>query len=38
MSGEHLKRNLGLFGLIATGISSMIGASIYIVPFQIQKT
>ena len=38
MSGEHLKRNLGLTGLIATGISSMIGASIYIVPFQIQKT
>ena len=38
MSGEHLKRNLGLLGLIATGISSMIGASIYIVPFQIQKT
>ena len=38
MSGAHLKRNLGLLGLIATGISSMIGASIYIVPFQIQKT
>lgn len=38
MSGVHLKRNLGLLGLIATGISSMIGASIYIVPFQIQKT
>lgn len=37
MSAVHLKRNLGLLGLIATGISSMIGASIYIVPFQIQK-
>lgn len=36
MSEHHLKRNLGLIGLIATGASSMIGASIYIVPFEIQ--
>ena len=36
MSEQHLKRNLGLIGLIATGASSMIGASIYIVPFEIQ--
>ncbi len=36
MTEQHLKRNLGLIGLIATGASSMIGASIYIVPFEIQ--
>lgn len=36
MIEKELKRNLGLIGLIATGASSMIGASIYIVPFEIQ--
>jgi amino acid transporter len=36
MQKNQLKRNLGLVGLIATGASSMIGASIYIVPFEIQ--
>ncbi len=36
MSEQTLKRSLGLIGLIATGASSMIGASIYIVPFEIQ--
>ncbi len=32
-----LTRHLGLFGLAATGICSMIGASIYVVPFMIQR-
>ena len=34
---NHLKRQLGLLGLAATGICSMIGASIYVVPFMIQR-
>ncbi|MFZ9661240.1 MAG: APC family permease, partial [Chitinophagaceae bacterium] len=34
---RQLSRSIGTIGLIATGISSMIGASIYIVPFMIQK-
>lgn len=32
-----LTRQLGLVGLTATGICSMIGASIYVVPFMIQR-
>ena len=32
-----LTRQLGLVGLAATGICSMIGASIYVVPFMIQR-
>lgn len=36
-STTHLTRQLGLLGLTATGICSMIGASIYIVPFMIQR-
>lgn len=32
-----LTRHLGLTGLAATGICSMIGASIYVVPFMIQR-
>lgn len=32
-----LTRSLGLFGLTATGVCSMIGASIYVVPFMIQR-
>lgn len=32
-----LSRQLGLVGLTATGICSMIGASIYVVPFMIQR-
>ena len=32
-----LNRNLGLVGLTATGVCSMIGASIYVVPFMIQR-
>ena len=34
---SHLNRQLGLLGLAATGICSMIGASIYVVPFMIQR-
>lgn len=33
----HLSRQLSLTGLTATGICSMIGASIYVVPFMIQR-
>lgn len=32
-----LNRSLGLIGLTATGVCSMIGASIYVVPFMIQR-
>jgi basic amino acid/polyamine antiporter, APA family len=34
---KRLSRNISIVGLVATGISSMIGASIYIVPFMLQK-
>lgn len=34
----HLSRQLGLLGLAATGICSMLGASVYIVPFMIQRS
>lgn len=34
---SKLTRHLGLTGLAATGICSMIGASIYVVPFMIQR-
>lgn len=37
MSHSNLKRRLGLAGLAATGICSMLGASVYIVPFMIQR-
>ena len=33
----RLKRHIGLWALAATGICSMIGASIHVVPFMIQK-
>jgi basic amino acid/polyamine antiporter, APA family len=33
----NLNRQMGLVGLAATGICSMIGASIYVVPFMIQR-
>ena len=36
-SSTKLTRHLGLLGLAATGICSMIGASIYVVPFMIQR-
>jgi APA family basic amino acid/polyamine antiporter len=36
-SHHGLSRQLGLAGLAATGICSMIGASIYVVPFMIQR-
>jgi len=34
---KGLKRQLGLVGLAATGICSMLGASVYVVPFMIQR-
>ena len=37
MSNSHLSRHLGLLGLASTGICSMLGASIYVVPFMIQR-
>lgn len=37
MPEQNLKRHLGLVGLIATGICSMLGASINVVPFMIQR-
>lgn len=33
-----LNRQLGLTGLAATGICSMLGASVYVVPFMIQRS
>lgn len=38
MSGTGLRRDLGLVGLAATGICSMVGAGINIVPFVLQRT
>lgn len=37
MSKGSLSRHLGLLGLASTGICSMLGASIYVVPFMIQR-
>ncbi len=37
IKGTHLNRQMGLLGLAATGICSMIGASIHVVPFMIQR-
>ena len=36
-NSSTLNRSLGLIGLTATGVCSMIGASIYVVPFMIQR-
>ncbi|MHA7131414.1 APC family permease [Algoriphagus namhaensis] len=36
-TSSHLSRKLGLLGLLSTGVCSMIGASIYVVPFMIQR-
>ncbi len=36
-SKTSLDRQLGLLGLAATGICSMLGASVYVVPFMIQR-
>lgn len=38
MPATPLSRKLGLMGLIATGVCSMIGASINIMPFMIQRS
>jgi len=37
IKGTNLNRQMGLLGLAATGICSMIGASIHVVPFMIQR-
>ena len=37
-SSTGLARNLGLLGLAATGICSMLGAAINIIPFMIQRS
>ncbi|MCB0492335.1 MAG: APC family permease [Cyclobacteriaceae bacterium] len=37
MKKNNLSRHLGLLGLASTGICSMLGASIYVVPFMIQR-
>ncbi|MFD2203756.1 APC family permease [Shivajiella indica] len=37
MNQPRLSRQLGLMGLIATGVCSMLGASINVVPFMIQR-
>ncbi|GHB39494.1 APC family permease [Mongoliitalea lutea] len=37
MNQQSLQRQLGLTGLVATGVCSMLGASINVVPFMIQK-
>jgi APA family basic amino acid/polyamine antiporter len=36
-SATGLSRQMGLLGLASTGICSMLGASIYVVPFMIQR-
>ncbi len=37
-SGKGLRRELGLVGLAATGVGSMVGAGINIVPFALQRS
>jgi len=37
LNKNNLSRHLGLLGLASTGICSMLGASIYVVPFMIQR-
>ena len=37
-SGGRLRRDLGLVGLAAAGIGSMVGAGINIVPFALQRS
>lgn len=36
-AGSGLAREMGLLGLVATGVCSMIGAGIYVIPFTIQR-
>jgi basic amino acid/polyamine antiporter, APA family len=38
MSTTGLKRELGVLGLVATGVGSMVGAGINIVPFALQRS
>ncbi|MFM8909606.1 MAG: hypothetical protein ACKOH8_03335, partial [Gemmatimonadota bacterium] len=37
-SSTSLRRDLGFLGLTATGVCSMVGASIHIMPFLVQVT
>ena len=37
-TGTGLAREMGLLGLVATGICSMIGAAINVIPFTLQRT
>jgi len=37
LASARLVRSIGLVGLTATGIASMVGAGIYVVPFMIQR-
>jgi len=37
-NGPSLKRQMGLFAVIATGVSSMVGASINVVPIMIHRS
>ncbi len=37
MSGPHLAREMSLSGLTATGVCSMVGAGINVIPFMIQR-
>ena len=38
MSGARLSRQMGLLGLAATGICSMLGAAINVIPFMLQRS
>ena len=38
MSRTGLAREMGLVGLVATGIGSMVGAAINVIPFTIQRS
>jgi APA family basic amino acid/polyamine antiporter len=38
MSKVSLSRQMGLLGLASTGICSMLGASVYVIPFMIQRS
>ena len=37
MAQTRLAREMGLMGLVATGVCSMVGAGINVIPFMIQR-
>lgn len=37
MQNKKLNRQMGLLALVATGVCSMLGASVYVVPFMLQR-